>query len=494
MPDSTMAPGGGKNAERAPDPIFDPYLACIDAALERDSSDPATVVAEVEAALDGLNQALGPKRKAKRQEKAAAALEAARSAMRARKPDALRTMREALEVTRKAHGLPPKKTPRRREGLASLLQYIPPPKSVCRALEWDVGRVPMLIGPPGAGKTFVIQQAELDMSMGRPLWGCEDFVVPGPLKVLHVDLDQGAAKTKRRAQRLLVGAGVKLTTETDVAEQLARIGGVDVRSLGRIDIDTGEGLELGLLQLDELARWRSVLVAAFRGYDLVVIDSLRRLAPLLDENDSRFSEVMKALLVVSEEANAVILVLHHATNKAPGGPARPGASAPKAPPTSRGSSGIDAGAGTQLAIQKDKGLRKVTQIRAGDTAEAAPFFLAFENDEGPGPLGVRGVRLVWRSNEEAKAPEKDAKASKLRKTAAELLKYIREKNLRKGYGPTRREVVEACEGRDATKYAALELLASEKQIRTEKAARLERIWAADVSTTGTTAPVPSNDA
>lgn len=326
--------------------------------------------------------------------------------------------REAIDIVIKAGrnlGLP---EPRRRFGLGDALADRPPPFSVCPKLEWDVGRPPMLIGAPSAGKSLVILAAMLDMMAGGPIWGCPDFWVPRPCRTVFIDLDLGVERTMRRFKRLSRGRGVTAKTEEGGRAQLASIYRVDPRDLGVLDFDGGEGLRLGSLDPEELNRWRRAWVDAVRGYDLVAVDSLRRLAPFLDENDSRFSVVPDVLRLVSEEAGAVILPLHHATNKAP-------QNGRKRPPGSRGTSAIDGAAGSQFVIEDDddNGARTVTQIRAGDAGKIPPFCLVIEVDP-PGDDGEPGIRVVYRTMEQVKRRDQaddGGKAQLLRALVREVL-------------------------------------------------------------------------
>lgn len=463
-------------AKAKPDPLLAACGARVEAVLERDSADPATIAAELEAALGDLAAAQAPGRKTRAAAKARKALDAALEAFRAGATDAAKTMREALELHRRAHDLPPPKPPRRRFGLGASLEDLPPPKTVCRRLEWDVGRPPMIIGPPGAAKTYAVQQAVIDLVLGRALWGCPDFKPPKACRCLHVDLDQGRQKTLRRYQRLLRGAGVTALDEAEARRQLAAIGQVNPWDLGAFEVDEGEGLALMSLAPEELARWRAAWADAARGYDVVFIDSLRRLAPFLDENDSRFSLVPDVLRAVSEACEVVFILLHHASNR--GGREK----GPKAPAQGRGTSAIDGAAGTQLTIEKEKDARRVTQGRGGEDAELEAFYLVFENDQEAGPGGMRGVRLKYRTAEQVKAPDKEAKAGKLRVVRERALAWIRETNLRKGYGPLRKNVVANVEGKDTAIYSALDELIKEAlvvEVQTD-GEKVRRLWAADV--------------
>jgi len=439
-------------------------FARLEEAIGRDAAPPADVIAGVEQAMTAIDAARAPAARSRRLGQAEARVKKLAAAVVAKgDPKAWAALRDAVRAWRGALGLPEPKPPRRRFGLGDALADRPPPKSVCRKLEWEVGRPPMLVGAPGAGKTYAIQAAYLDLMLGQSLWGWPEARVPHPCRVLHVDLDQGAAKTLRRHRRLLRGLGVQLTAdppaddspesrkvrslaEGDARRQLGHLFGVDPHEIGTFHVDEGDGLALMSLQPEEIARWREAWIDAVRGFDVCFVDSLRRLAPFLDENDSRFSTVPDVLRVVSEAAQCVIVLLHHASNKVR---QAPGARGAKEPAGTRGTSAIDGAAGSQLVIEEDGDARKVTQRRAGEAAKIPPFWLSFIDDAQPGAGGIRGLRVVHQTREEAKAGDKQAKAGDKQAKAEtqrifieRILAYVQKINRGtakvSGYGPTRK--------------------------------------------------------
>lgn len=83
--------------------------------------------------------------------------------------------------------------------------------------------------------------------------------------------------------------------------------------------------------------------------DVLVLDSLRRLAPSLDENDSgAISQIMTALRVFSVRRSLTIIVIHHAKKKVQG-------EAHDAKALVRGSSDILASVDTLLFVRKKSG-------------------------------------------------------------------------------------------------------------------------------------------
>ena len=293
------------------------------------------------------------------------------------------------------------------------------------------------------------------------------------MSVLHVDLDQGANKTLRRFKRLLRGHGVTASELGAARAQLAQRFEVDPRDMASFDVDEGEGLRLMSLDAAEMVRWRSAWIDAVRGYDCCFVDSLRRLAPFLDENDSRFSIVPDVLRDVSEAAQCVVVLLHHASNKAP---AHRGAG-PKPTAGTRGSSAIDGAAGSQLIIEPEGDLFRVTQTRAGEAKKLEPFFFAFEDDAQTGPGGVRGIRVVYQTAEQAKAPETAQKSAKLAEAAQKIALYVTRINVVERYGPMRKQVVGEVDGcRDKDLWTALDMMIHDGRLRVVKDGRNERLW------------------
>lgn len=150
------------------------------------------------------------------------------------------------------------------------------------------GGAPHLVAGYGfSGKTLALQAMLLALAAGLPAWGA--FPVARPLRVLHVDLEQGDL-TVRRYQRLARGCGVALR---GLGDRLA------VAVMPRIKLEAGE------------ARWVDLML----GRDLVLVDSLRA-ARGGSENDSDFREALDMLGMVSNATGCRALVIHHA--KKPG--------------------------------------------------------------------------------------------------------------------------------------------------------------------------------
>jgi hypothetical protein len=172
---------------------------------------------------------------------------------------------------------------------AELAEPMPPLSYLLREIGLvSGGGAPHLVAGYGfSGKTLALQSMLLSLAAGVPVWGA--FPVARPLRVLHVDLEQGDL-TKRRFQRLAVGMGVDLR---------ALGGRLGAAIMPRIKLAAGE------------ARWIDLML----GRDLVVVDSLRA-ACGGSENDSEFRGALDMLGEVSHATGCRALVIHHA--KKPG--------------------------------------------------------------------------------------------------------------------------------------------------------------------------------
>jgi hypothetical protein len=184
---------------------------------------------------------------------------------------------------------------------------------------------PTLLGGYGfCGKTVTAQSIALAVASGNDLWGV--FSVKQG-RVLHLDYEQGERLTRERYQRLAVGAGV------DPAKL-----GADVLRLAALPttyLDSDDAFD--------------VLSAAFDGYALVIIDSLRASMPSVDENSSEVRRHLDMLTRISERTGCAVLVIHHARKT--GSDDKPGD--PKM--VLRGSSAIFDACGNVFAMAAEKG-------------------------------------------------------------------------------------------------------------------------------------------
>lgn len=173
-------------------------------------------------------------------------------------------------------------------GVADVCAPLPPARWLVPSLLLGPGRPAVLAGFGASGKTMLAQSLVLSLASGRDVWG--HHTVPRPARVRHVDGEQGYYATAKRYQRLMAGIGL------------------DQRELG----DRFEVVSLDpSIRLDEPAS-EALFRAIGEGVGLVVLDSLRALAPSLDENESPIRGCLDLLTRASEATGATFLVLHHA--------------------------------------------------------------------------------------------------------------------------------------------------------------------------------------
>jgi hypothetical protein len=173
---------------------------------------------------------------------------------------------------------------------------LPPVDWVCKRLGLPLGGRPSLfVGKAGAAKTTAAQDLAVSVASGTPLFGAPGFEVRQG-SVLHIDVDQGQMATMRRYQQISAGRRLDLSSLP-----------LDCVFFG-FALTRGEAIDTEAVQL---------LTDACMGRTLVIIDSLRGLAPGLDENSSAFGIVLQTLSSVSDAVQAssgapvTFLVVHH---------------------------------------------------------------------------------------------------------------------------------------------------------------------------------------
>ncbi|MGE5789212.1 MAG: AAA family ATPase, partial [Myxococcales bacterium] len=158
-------------------------------------------------------------------------------------------------------------------------------------MEIGVGRPWGWLGKTNASKTIVIQQLEVDLAMGRPIFG--KFAGPGrPVRVLHIAYE-GYTKAEEDYVRLLRGTGEDL----------------DYDQLNHY-LQFAEGRRLLSGDPDETREWLLRRLEGFKG-GLCVIDPLVAACRGLDENATEIADPIYALESVSKESGVAIIVAHH---------------------------------------------------------------------------------------------------------------------------------------------------------------------------------------
>ncbi|HET8932217.1 MAG TPA: AAA family ATPase [Polyangiales bacterium] len=254
-------------------------------------------------------------------------------------------------------------------GTESIFEPLPPMPWISRELMIAPGR-PTLVAAYGAtGKTLALQSLALSVASGQKIW--RRFDVRTPLRVLHLDYEQGSRDTKSRYQRLALGHSIP---ESELGDRLK------LSAIPRVYL-TSDGAENALKQICNAA-------------DLVIIDSLRAAAPDLDENSSEMRAPLDLLTRISETTGTAFIVIHHA-----GKPSRDGNRGDQRL-LPRGSSAIFDACGCVLTLEAGATAtepKRVSMAKAPASSEGAgceDFGLAIE-DVAKGETERSGVRVTW---------------------------------------------------------------------------------------------------
>jgi hypothetical protein len=246
-----------------------------------------------------------------------------------------------------------------------LAEPLGPVSWLVRDLGLAPGRPCVINGYAGSGKTFAAQEIALSVSSGEPAFGRMQ-VRQG--SVLHIDVDQGRRATASRYQQLARGRGLVLATQP-------------------IDLMVFQGYLTSGGEVNREAV--QSLGNACVGRALCVIDSLRGIAPDMDENSSEFGSVLQVLAEISnatEEAcgtGCCFIVLHHE-----GKPQQGSTRGNKH--SGRGSSAIQDRAGAVWRLIPVEDTKEVewsqSKISEHDTEFCKPFTSKFVPVEGGGVI------------------------------------------------------------------------------------------------------------
>lgn len=308
----------------------------------------------------------------------------------------------------------------------------PEPQWMIPALQFCPGRPALIVAKPGIGKTMILQALAAALLSGRPIWG--SFQHNGPMRVAHVDYDQGVEATRMRYARFFLGSGI---TEADVGGRLLVIGSPAVR-----------------LNSPGAAQAFTTLA---RRTDLVIIDSLRSATPDDDENSSGMARRLGILLEASEKTGACFVVVHHA-NKG-GEP--------------RGSNAIEAAAGAVYELDERGPHLRLRHTRAAALARGAlrePILLAIE-DVPIGDDPEAGVRVVARQDEQVEPAASLADDERARES---VLAYVRA-NPGQNVGTVRKCAV----GSNTARGAAMKYLKENGEIVYRKDGRSDLVFLAE---------------
>lgn len=248
-------------------------------------------------------------------------------------------------------------------GPAEIFGPLPTVQAVVPELDMCVGAPIIPAGYGYSAKTLSMQSLGLALAAGRRVWDRFDLGT-SLRRFAHIDGEQGRRLTCERDQRLARGMGID---PRDLGDRLQLV------VMPKIRLDHPQALDLWCKALD--------------GFDLALFDSLRALAPSLDENSSDVRQPLDMLGAVSEKTGCATIVIHHARKPqkdAPGG----------AKMAIRGSGAIFDAASSVLVFAGEKGKPvRVTHEKARNTGlPHADLQLVVEDvrgDDGDERWGLR---------------------------------------------------------------------------------------------------------
>lgn len=251
---------------------------------------------------------------------------------------------------------------------AQLAEPLGPVQWLVRDLGIAPGRPTVFVGYAGSGKTLAAQELALSVASGEPAFCGRMAVDQG--SVLHIDVDQGRRATAARYQLLAQGRALSLASLP-------------------IDLVVFQGYLVEKGEISNEAAHR--LGEACVGRRLCIIDSLRGIAPGLDENSSDFGGVLQVLTAITDATQCAFLVVHH-EGKPSGGGGRDARHA------GRGSSAIQDRAGAVWRLVQDQETKTVewvmTKISEHDTEFCKPFVTKLLPTDGGGLLIRAGERAT----------------------------------------------------------------------------------------------------
>jgi hypothetical protein len=317
---------------------------------------------------------------------------------------------------------------------AEIFAPVPPVPWIIPGLHLAPGRPCIVAGYGASAKTLACQAMAIAAAAGRPVWG--EFAPARPLRVRHVDAEQGEGATRRRYKRLGYAMGI---TELDLEDRLKMVSFPGIYLSGK----------------NSESAWKRVA----DGADLVVIDSLRAMTPGTDENSSDMRRHLDPLTRISEGTGCTFVVIHHAGKT----PTEPG-SRRESRQQLRGSSGIfDAAGNVLLLTGKGSDPKKVEQAKAPADAEGGgldPFYLVVEDVADEHGNDRAGVRVVFHA--EDPGGSEAAPTAKLDALRMKIMAVIQERP-----GLSSRMIAEAVGGRGAVVYETLNSMVDEKAITRE---------------------------
>jgi hypothetical protein len=308
--------------------------------------------------------------------------------------------------------------------VAGIFAPLDPVNYLIAPLDLCAGAPALVAGYGFSGKTVALQSAAVSIAAGQRVWGT---FAARQGRVLHLDYEQGARLTRERYQRI---AAAMMLTPDEIQ--------------GRLEL-----VSLPQVYLDSPAS-EGFLTERVRGFDLVIVDSLRASGPTLEENDSAVRALLDMLNRVSERTGCCFVVVHHARK-----PSKDSAGGARM--AIRGSGAIYDACSSVLILEAEKGQPTRCMHEKARTSGvcADDFVLRIEDQEVDGnPRG--GLLVTAESAPSTTQAPGQALHAMMERVLTELI----------GNGPAagKRALAERVKGKEATKFAAMDQLILEGRI------------------------------
>lgn len=277
----------------------------------------------------------------------------------------------------------------------TLTAHLEPPVWLCESLQIGPGRPNGLVGYGGTGKSYIAMAFGLCVATGTPF--LDHPVAQG--RVRWLSWEMGRPATLGRFRALANGMGLTVPD-------------------GHLEVSTHPSAYLTTEGIE------AVLVEELQGWDLVVLDSLRRMVPGVDENSSQVSQYLDILTRVSEHTGCTFLVLHHSGKSPADGSKR----SPRE--SARGSSAITDALGAMWVVEGEGAgaPRVMTHARAHEAAEGEcePITLTLTYPEVTGgyPCGKRPLAVARVTQEELHEARRKQRRAKGNEDWNERLDFI----------------------------------------------------------------------
>lgn len=231
------------------------------------------------------------------------------------------------------------------------LSDFPEPEYIIDRLEMEKGQLINLVGSGGTGKTFFSTYLALCVSTGSKLFGNHN-VKKG--RVLHLDIEQSEIQTNKRYTRVGYGLGIKV--------------GSELVTRATLDYKLDEWLHFDSKSELKESDYFDSFVEDIRGYDMVIIDSLKKIS-CAEENNAEIEQVCNFLkraagiAINSDGKQGVCIILIHHKGKTDSGATQSG----------RGHSSIFDSCDGQADLDKYAKDSEIVTIRCKKSRESAKW-------------------------------------------------------------------------------------------------------------------------